>query len=340
MKKLNIIIALFLLISTISKSQDVVQEFLTSATNDSQQLMEGYLAPFGNWLGSGLNSGWYNTAKPHTFPGFDVTAGVHFITPNNEAMFFTPDLEILVIDPLSNQEIPTFLGSKDGVGIGYYDGNNIFQEIFKSPGGINHNSAVPMPYLQGSIGIIKDTEILFRYAPKIDLQDLEVGHWGVGLKHGIKQWIPGVKKLPFDLSVVGGFSKLNGITAFNSEGQNLKLDVMAFNSNIILSKKIAGFTPYIGLGYQLSKSTLKLHGTYTAYDVESSSDVTITDPINMTFGGVNGFKTNMGARLKLLLFTIHVDWTMAEYNIFTVGIGLNSDIGSRIVKSIEKTVTE
>jgi hypothetical protein len=340
MKKLNIIIALFLLISTISKSQDVVQEFLTSATNDSQQLMEGYLAPFGNWLGSGLNSGWYNTAKPHTFPGFDVTAGVHFITPNNEAMFFTPDLEILVIDPLSNQEIPTFLGSKDGVGIGYYDGNNIFQEIFKSPGGINHNSAVPMPYLQGSIGIIKDTEILFRYAPKIDLQDLEVGHWGVGLKHGIKQWIPGVKKLPFDLSVVGGFSKLNGITAFNSEGQNLKLDVMAFNSNIILSKKIAGFTPYIGLGYQLSKSTLKLNGTYTAYDVESSSDVTITDPINMTFGGVNGFKTNMGARLKLLLFTIHVDWTMAEYNIFTVGIGLNSDIGSRIVKSIEKTVTD
>jgi hypothetical protein len=340
MKKLNIIIALFLLISTISKSQDVVQEFLTSATNDSQQLMEGYLAPFGNWLGSGLNAGWYNTAKPHTFPGFDVTAGVHFITPNNEAMFFTPDLEILVIDPLSNQEIPTFLGSKDGVGIGYYDGNNIFQEIFKSPGGINHNSAVPMPYLQGSIGIIKDTEILFRYAPKIDLQDLEVGHWGVGLKHGIKQWIPGVKKLPFDLSVVGGFSKLNGITAFNSEGQNLKLDVMAFNSNIILSKKIAGFTPYIGLGYQLSKSTLKLNGTYTAYDVESSSDVTITDPINMTFGGVNGFKTNMGARLKLLLFTIHVDWTMAEYNIFTVGIGLNSDIGSRIVKSIEKTVTD
>ena len=340
MKKLNIIIALCVFISTISKSQDVVQEFLTSATNDSQQLMEGYLAPFGTFLGSGLNAGWYNTAKPHTFPGFDITAGVHFITPNDEAMFFTPNLETLIIDPMTSQKIPTFLGSEQGVGIGYYDENNNFQELFALEG-IDYSGPVPMPYLQGSVGIIKDTEILFRYAPEITLQDnFKVGHWGVGIKHGIKQWIPGIKILPFDLSFVGGFSKLNGTSEFESDGQNLKIDVMALNSNIILSKKIAGFTPYIGLGYQLSKSTLKLNGTFNEYDVESDSYELEDIDIDMTFGGVNGFKANMGARLKLLLFTIHVDWTMAEYNIFTVGIGLNSDIGSRIVKSIEKTVTE
>jgi hypothetical protein len=236
MKKLKVIIAILIFISTIGKSQDVVQEFLSTAESDSEKLVEGYIAPFGTWLGSGLNAGWYNTAKPHTFPGFDVTAGVHFITPNDEAMFFTPDLDILIIDPSSSKNIPTFLGSDNGLGIGYIDENGNFQQLFESPGGIDYSGAVPMPYLQGSIGLIKETEILFRYAPKIELQDLEIGHWGIGLKHGLKQWIPGVKKLPLDLSFVGGFSKLNGNSQFDSDGQNLQLDVMAINSNIILSK--------------------------------------------------------------------------------------------------------
>ena len=45
----------------------------------------------------------------------------------------------------------------------------------------------------------------------------------------------------------------------------------------------------------------------------------------------------MGARLKLFLFTIHAEWTKAEYNMFTIGIGLNSDIGSKLVGgAIEK----
>ena len=44
-------------------------------------------------------------------------------------------------------------------------------------------------------------------------------------------------------------------------------------------------------------------------------------------------------KIKLLLFTLHVDWTMAEYNMFTMGIGLNSDIGSKLVGgTIEKSI--
>ena len=31
-------------------------------------------------LGSGLNGGWYNTAKSHSLGGFDVTAGLHIIS--------------------------------------------------------------------------------------------------------------------------------------------------------------------------------------------------------------------------------------------------------------------
>ena len=67
--------------------------------------------------------------------------------------------------------------------------------------------------------------------------------------------------------------------------------------------------------------------------------MTINDPFDFSFGGVNGFKATMGARVKLFLFTLHVDWTKAEYDVFTIGIGLNSDIGSKIIGgSIEKGI--
>jgi len=195
-----------------------------------------------------------------------------------------------------------------------------------------------MPYLQGSIGLIKKTEILFRFAPKVDVDDLSMGFWGVGFKHNIKQWIPGVKILPFDLSFVAGYSKLNSNLDFANPGQNLNFNVKAFNSNLVLSKKLSVLTPYIGVGYQYSKSALSLNGEYTILDwdddaqqIVDGEEWIVTDPFDFSFGGVNGFKATMGARLKLFLFTIHAEWTKAEYNMFTIGIGLNSDIGSKLV---------
>ena len=325
-------------------SQELIKDFLAGPGNDSQELIEGWMAPFGAWFGSGLNAGWYNTGKPHRFPGFDVTAGIHFITPPEGARTFKPDLETLVVNS-ANGEISTFVGPDNTSEIGIIDPQdpNNFIPLFQAPGGIGWDKSVPMPYVQGSIGLIRDTEILFRIAPKINAQDLKMGYWGFGLKHDFKQWIPGAKILPFDLSFLAGYSKLNSSLTFNP-GQDMSFGVKAFNSNLILSKKILFFTPYVGVGYQYSKSALKLNGEYTIYDwngsdIEPGYEMTINDPFDFSFGGVNGFKATMGARVKLFLFTLHVDWTKAEYDVFTIGLGLNSDIGSKIIGgSIEKGI--
>ena len=67
----------------------------------------------------------------------------------------------------------------------------------------------------------------------------------------------------------------------------------------------------------------------------------VSNPFNFSFGGVSGLKATVGARVKLLLFTIHVDWTKAQYDVFTIGFGLNSDIGSKLVGGgIEKIITK
>ena len=68
---------------------------------------------------------------------------------------------------------------------------------------------------------------------------------------------------------------------------------------------------------------------------------TITDPFDFSFGGVNGLKATIGARLKLFLFTLHVDWSKSKYDVFTIGIGLNSDIGSKLFgEKIDKSIGE
>jgi len=335
MKKINVSFIIFLCFSFTTKSQDVIKDFLVGPVNDSEKLIEGYMNPFGKWLGAGLNSGWYNTGKPHQFPGFDVTLGIHLIKPAEEAMSFNPNLNQLIINS-NNGELPTFIGEASQTEVGYINPlTNEFQPLFNAPGGINWQRHIPMPYLQGSVGLIKKTEILFRLTPKINAQDLKMGYWGLGFKHDIKQWIPGIKILPFNLSVLGAYASLNSDLTFNP-GQNLNFNVKAFHSNIVLSKKILGFTPYIGVGYQYSKSTLALNGEYTILDwdgeqIVSGSTLMIANPVDLSFGGVNGLKTTIGARLKFLLFTFHIDWTRAEYDILTIGIGVNSDIGARLI---------
>lgn len=324
------------------KAQDQVTDFLIGTSqaliNDTEQLVEGYMKPIGEWFGSGLNAGWYNTGKPHQFPGFDVTAGFHIITPPSEALYFHPSSDLVNLTIDGNEPLSTILGPSEETQILYsLPGTGISNEpLFNAPGGLDWGRSLLMPYLQGSIGLIKKTEFLFRYAPTVNLKKLNTGFWGLGLKHDIKQWIPGVKVLPFDLSFIAAYSKLNSQYNFNSPEQNLTFDVKAFNSNFILSKKIAFFTPYIGVGYQYSNAQLALNGTYTILDwdgeqVVEGAELNVTNPFDFSFGGVNGLKATMGARIKLLLFTIHVDWTKAQYDIFTIGFGLNSDIGSKLI---------
>ena len=343
MKRTIYILVINLIFSLTIKSQDLIKDFLTGPLNDSKLLIEGYMAPFGEWLGTGLNSGWYNTAQPHQFPGFDVTGGIHFITPPNQAKQFQPNLDQLIVNS-NDGTLPTFIGQAENTEITYLNPiTNEYEILFNAPGGLNWDQSIPMPYVQGSIGLVKKTEILFRLAPRVKVQDLKMGYFGIGFKHDIKQWIPGIKILPFDLSCSGGFSRLNSNLTFNP-GQDLNFNVKAFNSNIILNKKILGFTPYMGLGYQYSQSELSLNGEYTILDWDGSEisegeSFKINDPINTSFGGVNGLKASFGARLKLFLFTIHIDWTKADYDIFTIGIGLNSDIGSKLIGgSIDKTI--
>ena len=48
-------------------------DFVYGGLADAETILQAYLEPYANILGSDLNAGWYNTARPHELGGLDVT---------------------------------------------------------------------------------------------------------------------------------------------------------------------------------------------------------------------------------------------------------------------------
>ena len=65
-------------------------DFVYGGVEDAEKLLQAYLEPFANILGSDLNAGWYNTARPHQLGGLDVTATVSWAKAPSS--LFTYDL--------------------------------------------------------------------------------------------------------------------------------------------------------------------------------------------------------------------------------------------------------
>ena len=74
---------IFYSISIYSYGQQII-----SSTKDAKSLLEAYLSPLANGLGSGLNNGWYNTGKPHKIGGFDVSININTVLFNDNQKFF------------------------------------------------------------------------------------------------------------------------------------------------------------------------------------------------------------------------------------------------------------
>ena len=320
MRKLILSLTILTHISVFSQNalENFLNDVVQGSLHDSEILLEGYMSPLGSVLGSGLNGGWYSTAKSHSLGGFDVTAGLHLISIPNSAETFNPSDEFNQFQIQGNQNIPTFVGSDNTSSQIIVPGG----ESFPAPVGTDL-PAIPVPYFQGSIGGPKNTDILFRASPfKLDFGDMKFGYWGIGFKHDLLQWIPVAKRIPVDLSYLISYSKLS--STFNFYGdKNLDFKVRGLNQYLCLSKKLSFITLYSGVGYHFSNSRLQLNGDFV---LDPNGDqVTISNPFDFNFGGVNGFKTDVGVRMKILVFALHAQWTRAEYNMFTFGIGLSTD---------------
>ena len=288
---------------------------------DGKSLIEAYIGPLGNSLGAALNNGWYNTAKPHSLGGFDVTITANIVIIPTDAKTF--NISKSNEGAFSGGETPTILGNGNGASVLYNPTTVPTPGGGDMPKGFNI-PIIPLPMLQAGVGLIKGTELDFRYMPELKIGSAgKVGLFGIGLKHDILQWVPIADKIPIDLSIQAGYTKLSSEFELNDPTGNVSpqanLDVSATTVNLILSKKLLMFTPYLGLGYNSTTTTFNVDGDYSI----AGHNINVSKLTKIDFESKNNFRANIGFRFNMTVIALQANYTFSEYPTATLGAGFS-----------------
>ena len=361
--KKTILVVLLSAVFTASYAQfGEIGKVLAGGKADASMLLTEYIKPYANSLGANLNGGWYNTAKPHKLGGFDLTisASMAFV-PGGDRSFdassltFAPTSQYITT-AVTGASSPTAAGNKKpGQTITYTYDDGVLPVTDIASYEIPKGSGVSYflsPMIQASVGLMKETDIIGRFMPQTKLGlsgGIKAGMWGVGIKHSLSQWIPGLKRIPvFNISLMGGYTRLSlnsnldftpdklnwtdvTTAAVGFNNQTLDMIVSGYTVNLLLSADLPVITIYGGAGISGSTTTLVLEGNYPFPDITSNFEVTddsvLEDPIDIKIKSQGGSATNprlnVGARLKFAVITLHVDYTYANYSVLTAGLGVS-----------------
>ncbi len=315
-------LCLIALVSTTrTYAQGDLDQLLKGSQADANYLATGYLTPALNAIGSGLNQGWYNTAANHKKLGFDLTISVSSIQfPSNESTYLVDNSKLTSIAIVGDPNAPTFIGSDKGP---VYQYKAPLSGTFNGPGGVNIQNiplgGLPIPIINLGIGIMWNTDLKLRFATYSGSGGAKVDLFGFAIQHDIKQHIPGLKELPFDLSALFGYTTFSSQVGFDAANPSQlgKADFSATTIQALVGKKFSVLTLYGGVGYNFSSGSFKATGSYP----DATTGVTLVDPINIS-SSVSGPRMTAGLRLKFAVFTLHGDYTFQRYNTLTVGFGI------------------
>lgn len=311
-----------LLVAGKASAQGNLNDLLKGSQADANYLAQGYLEPALNAIGSGLNQGWYNTAANHKKFGFDLTISASSIQfPSNETTYFVDNNKLQTIQIVGDPNAPTFVGSDVAPTYAY---KSPLTGTFQGPPGINVKDiplgGLPVPMVNVGIGLLWNTDLKLRYGSANPSGGANVSLFGFAIQHDIKQHIPGLKEVPFDLSALFGYTSFSSEVGFDSNfpDQKGKADFTATTIQALIGKKFSVLTVYGAAGYNFSSGSFKATGTYT----DTTTGNTFTDPINIS-SSINGPRFTAGMRLKLAVFTLHGDYTFQRYNTITLGFGIS-----------------
>ncbi|WP_372650131.1 DUF6588 family protein [Draconibacterium sp.] len=356
MKKFFLVALIALAGFKFSHAQSDVADMLRFGIHDANLLIEAYLEPYGKGLGVGMNNSWYYTAETHKLWGFDLAFSVSaFKVPAADKTFDVNGLGLQYLYAQNGQSIAsTAAGGGDGVSL-YFDadinGQTIPIEYFSTPGGSDVD-VVPVPIIQATFGLLPNTDVIFRYVPKvefeIDNEDAEAGLWGLGFKHNIRESLPVIKHLPMDVALFGAYSNISGESGIDFDytvygvptpagyvqdpNQKGEFATKNMKYGLIVSKKLAVITFFGSLTGNSSKTTFDILGKYPVpdpaklgTDFTNIEDLLINamteeeDPIALSYKD-NYIGIDAGFRLKLAFFSLFGSISKANYVSYNGGI--------------------
>jgi hypothetical protein len=328
---------------TFAQDEAELIEFLQAGKRDASKLIGAYVNPMVEGLSYSFNGGWYHTAKAHNTLGFDLGVSVNAVFIPKSKNYFTPSTlgleNTTLVDPTSGKA-PTVMGPADRTtyqSLVDFNGDGVPDQTIQidGPEGVDFKenfkvSGVVAPTAQLGIGIYKNTDLKIRWMPEVKTSATRVKLLGFGIMHDVKQHIPGIKTLPFDLSVLVAFTKIQGETnvegEFNKPSNDPRAQLMDYSMNAwlfqaLISKKIAVVTFYGGIGFNTIKTSSALTGSFVIPAPVGNEQLVLKDPVSLDFKN-KSFKVTAGVRFKFGPIYLNGDYSLQEYNTLSVGLGV------------------
>lgn len=325
---------------------DGIGELIRAGREDAELLTREYFRPLPSGFGAGINSGWIHTAEPHSRFGFDIQVrGALAVVPSSAKSFDLKNLNLQKMRASDPEQTitPTLSGSdREGPEVIVED-NGKEAGRFNLPRGTGFGY-IPAPVVQAGIGLIGDTDLMFRFVPPVNLGDLgRFRQFGLGAKHHINSTLPGGDTLPVDVSVMAGYNRINvtgdpdvqpqsdaipdpGYTG-DYDNQEVNIGFDTFTVKLLVSKSIPFFTVYGGAGYEYAVMHVDLTGDYPV-TISGPAGIgsiteTVTDPFGYSRRGDNSLSAMAGFKIKLGLLHLFADYTLARYPVANAGIGVS-----------------
>lgn len=305
-----------------SPAQDLAKQ-LSQMGSDAAK---GYVTPFGEALGAGLNSGFYYDADIHGILGFDIGLKVGATSFGDLAKTYTfnTPAQMTVGGQTLNRNTnydasivaPTAIGASGGKALTIRNSLAALNgdTLFSFPGGVKEVAGMypSAATLQASVGLPFGIEVMGRFIPSTKVGDFgKINLSGFGVRYDIDQWIP--VPLPVDIAIHFATQKL---TLKDVDGKRDVLSATGTAYGIEASVGLLFFDVYAG--FQLEKSTVTL-GDYEYTDPATKVIIPLKG-----FGieGKNKSRITVGGTFTLLIVKVHAEYNMAEVPTAAVGLAV------------------
>jgi len=341
-------------------SAQSLEERLKSMVSSNAEM---YVNPLVTAFGSGMNSGWFHSARPHKLLGFDFGVRAMMVTfPDDQKTFefdisqlsdydfsteiLTYSIGLTAADLYPNHEVPTFFGSDEEVDVRATKDQivDLIKGQLISEGASQTEISAASSLIDGAA----DDALLVVPSLKIAGTGLEflplvVPQAAIGLS---------IPMLPIKAELVfRGMPEIDlgedlGTFKFFGGGVKLALDPFIPIPMFPVNIAVGAYTQKIALGDVLEANNTLISlmvgkdinllvfgvGVYGAVGVESSNielkydfitDDGTVTPIKFDMEGENKFRTTIGGRVKLAVFNINADYSMGADNVVTIGAGIS-----------------
>lgn len=181
------------------------QEGLGEAITDLVFIIDGFTQPASEAGVLQTSAGWYYEAKSLDLFEFSLSANIGGLTfPKAKQTFGVQNSDFLNLSIRNSDsaQIPTALGGNERVFFDFDINNQTYE--FQTIGGLD-TDFFAFPFIQGQVGLWKETELSVRYGPKIEIQRASYALFGAGIKHNLSQYLFKENR-PFELAFIANYS--------------------------------------------------------------------------------------------------------------------------------------